>query len=183
MEVTSLTKKLRGGEPVLLRSPRLDEAAIVLDYIRALSRDAARNLNHPASFFESMKVEDERGFLEMVAQHPKNFLIAAFVNGEVVGTAGITQSAPTFSRHCAELGLGVLAPYRQQGVGRILMDAVIENATQLGVGNLLLHVRTFNAPAIALYESLGFRRVGILYRVAKLSDTEFADEYVYQREG
>jgi ribosomal protein S18 acetylase RimI-like enzyme len=183
MKIAPIVKKLRSGDSLTLRSPELDEAASVLEYIRELSRDAARNLNHPASFFESMAESDERAFLESCEKHPKNFLIAAYLEGgRVVGTTGITQSAPTFSRHTAELGLGVLAPYRKLGVGRVLMDVLIEQAQANGIWNLLLRVRTFNAPAIALYESLGFRRVGVLNRVASLPDGLF-DEYLYQREG
>jgi ribosomal protein S18 acetylase RimI-like enzyme len=183
MKVAAVTRALRSGDVITLRSPELDEAKGVLEYIRELARDAARNLNHPASFFEAMSESDERGFLESCEKHPTNFLIAAYLdNGRVIGTTGLAQSAPTFSRHTGELGLGVLAPYRKLGVGRVLMDALIEQAQANGIWNLMLRVRTFNAPAIALYESLGFRRVGVLHRVAALPDG-LADEYLYQREG
>jgi len=47
---------------------------------------------------------------------------------------------------------------RRQGIARMLIDAMIERG---GVdANFTLEVRVSNAPAIALYESYGFRGVG-----------------------
>jgi [ribosomal protein S18]-alanine N-acetyltransferase len=182
MKIPRVVMHLRTGEAVDLRSPDAADGAAVLSYIRSLSKEAFRNLNHPPEFFEAMTEEAEAAFLESCAKHPKNFFIAAFLDGKVIGTTNITLETATFSPHCAELGLGVLEPYRQRGVGRLLMDALIDNAEKNGVWNLALRVRTFNAPAIALYDSLGFRRVGVLRQIAELPDG-LADEYVYQREG
>ena len=165
-----------------LRSPDGADAAAVLAYIRALSKEAYRYLNHPPAFFEAMTLDVERAFLEGCAAHRKNVLIAASLDGLVIGTTNISIHAASFSPHCAELGLGVLEPYRKMGVGRLLMETLIEAANAVGVWNLHLRVRTFNAPAIALYESLGFRRVGVLEAVAELPDG-LADEYMYQRIG
>jgi hypothetical protein len=56
-------------------------------------------------------------------------------------------------------GVGVVAARRRGGLGRGLMDAVTEEARGRGVERLQLEVLEQNAPAIALYESLGWRRV------------------------
>jgi ribosomal-protein-alanine N-acetyltransferase len=48
--------------------------------------------------------------------------------------------------------------YRRQGIGRAMIDALIDRT---GVdANITLEVRVSNTPAIALYESYGFRGVG-----------------------
>lgn len=46
---------------------------------------------------------------------------------------------------------------RGQGLGRALMDALIESAREMGCRRLLLHTGTFNDGALALYRDLGFR--------------------------
>jgi len=51
--------------------------------------------------------------------------------------------------------------HRCQGVGRMLVRALIGRAAGLGVTSLTLEVRTGNAAAIALYSSLGFTRRGV----------------------
>ncbi len=48
--------------------------------------------------------------------------------------------------------------HRRQGIGRALIDAMIERTGE--DANITLEVRVSNAPAIALYESYGFRGVG-----------------------
>lgn len=181
MKIAPIEKRLRTGEQILLRTPDRDDAPAVLTFIRVLSKEAFRNLNHGPDFFDAMTEQAEASFLGSVADHPKNTFIAAFAGDEVIGTAHHAVSPASFAQHCAALGIGVLAPHRKKGVGRLLLEALIDAAAEAGVWNLTLRVRTFNAPAIALYESLGFRRVGVLHRVAALPDG-LADEYLCQRE-
>lgn len=49
---------------------------------------------------------------------------------------------------------------RRRGVARALMEAVLGKLRALGAGRLFLEVADDNAPARALYESLGFQEVG-----------------------
>jgi ribosomal protein S18 acetylase RimI-like enzyme len=55
-------------------------------------------------------------------------------------------------------GVGVVPERRAEGLGRRLMDAVAEQARGRGVERLWLEVLVQNAPAIGLYEKLGYRR-------------------------
>lgn len=52
--------------------------------------------------------------------------------------------------------VAVLAEQRGQGYGRQLLQAVLARAFGLGCKRLTLEVRPSNAPALALYQSLGF---------------------------
>ena len=56
--------------------------------------------------------------------------------------------------------LAVHPDYRRLGIGRTLMEEMIFRAVFLGAVRMTLEVRVSNRPAIALYESLGFRREG-----------------------
>ena len=56
-------------------------------------------------------------------------------------------------------GVGVAAPHRGSGLGEALMREVIEVARTRGLRELWLEVLTPNAPAIRLYEKLGFETV------------------------
>lgn len=57
--------------------------------------------------------------------------------------------------------VAVLKEARGQGIGRKLMNALIQYAANLGVRYLTLEVRAGNEPAIALYRSLGFIKVTV----------------------
>lgn len=59
-----------------------------------------------------------------------------------------------------QLGIALLAPYRQQGHGRKLMRAALATAREAGVAQVALTVHPRN-PAIALYRSCGFENAGV----------------------
>jgi ribosomal-protein-alanine N-acetyltransferase len=54
------------------------------------------------------------------------------------------------------LNLSVVPDSRRQGLGRLLLDRFVDDATRMGAEQLFLEVRQSNAPAIALYEARGF---------------------------
>ena len=58
------------------------------------------------------------------------------------------------------LTLAVRPLYRRGGLGKVLVSAAAEYAYRLGSKCLFLEVALSNAPALRLYESLGFGEVG-----------------------
>ena len=59
------------------------------------------------------------------------------------------------------MNIAVHPDYRRQGIGRDLVLALADALKEKGIRGLMLEVRASNAPAIALYEQLGFRQVGM----------------------
>ncbi|MGM9552095.1 MAG: ribosomal protein S18-alanine N-acetyltransferase [Clostridia bacterium] len=59
------------------------------------------------------------------------------------------------------ISVAVHPDYRRKGYGKELFERVIEIAKNDSVKFFTLEVRANNYPAIALYESLGFKKVGI----------------------
>ena len=59
------------------------------------------------------------------------------------------------------MNIAVHPDYRRQGIGRDLVLALAEALQKKGIRGLMLEVRQSNAPAIALYEQLGFQQVGM----------------------
>ncbi len=71
--------------------------------------------------------------------------------------------------------IGVRPDRQGHGIGRALLDDLI---AQAGDRRILLDVRTDNAPALALYESVGFTRIGMRRRYYQPSG---ADAYTMER--
>ena len=73
-------------------------------------------------------------------------------DGTVVGYAGLflTPDGGEIT------GLAVLPDHRARGLGRALLQTLIDEAERLGLPALRLEVRESNLPARRLYESLGF---------------------------
>ena len=59
------------------------------------------------------------------------------------------------------MNVAVHPDYRRQGIGRDLVLALADTLKEKGIKGLMLEVRQSNAPAIALYEQLGFCQVGL----------------------
>jgi len=70
-----------------------------------------------------------------------------------VGLAYVDTETP-------QLGIALFSRFRQQGHGRRLMQAALEAARAVGRRQVALTVHPEN-PAIALYESCGFEKVGL----------------------
>jgi RimJ/RimL family protein N-acetyltransferase len=180
MEVLATTVRLRDGKEVLLRSPRADDAGAALAYMRKLSRQSYEKLGNPPAVYDAMTEDDEATFIETQLYHPKSFLVCAFSGGAIVGSAGLRGAPTQINEHTGELGIGVLEEARRIGLGRALLERVVAFGAANGITNVHLRVRTFNEPAIRLYEALGFKRIGTLIGVARLADGDH-DEHVYQR--
>ena len=58
------------------------------------------------------------------------------------------------------MNIAVDQRYRRQGIARLLVEALVEQLKKAESRCLTLEVRISNAPAIALYEKLGFEQVG-----------------------
>jgi len=93
----------------------------------------------------------------------KSVAFGAFVGDQLVGTVAVEFSSKPKTKHKTLLiGLYVLESWRGKGIGRQLVSAAIERAeASPGVLIITLTVTEGNAPAIALYESVGFRSFGV----------------------
>ena len=103
------------------------------------------------------------------ASHLVEHRFVAVEDGRLLGWVAL---APTSSRACyagvVENSVYVAESARGRGVGRTLMEALLESA---GAGGLwTIHAGMFpeNAASVALHESLGFRLVGRFERIAQL---------------
>ncbi|MBC8106057.1 MAG: GNAT family N-acetyltransferase [Anaerolineae bacterium] len=60
------------------------------------------------------------------------------------------------------IAMWVAASHRRRGVGRLLVNAIVDWARSRGAESLVLDVTTTNDAAIGFYEDLGFVRTGTI---------------------
>ena len=85
-----------------------------------------------------------------------NRIWCAKVDGKLCGYAAVSRTGDAVNLD----DIAVSPAFRRQGIGRKLVQALLEHLIAAGVAALSLEVRVSNAPAIALYEQLGFQIVG-----------------------
>ena len=80
--------------------------------------------------------------------------LVALEDGEVVGYVG----SQTVLQEADMMNIAVADTHRRRGIAKMLVEELIR---QLDAYQLTLEVRASNAPAISLYEALGFQQVGL----------------------
>ncbi|WP_230685063.1 ribosomal protein S18-alanine N-acetyltransferase [Cellulomonas sp. JZ18] len=86
----------------------------------------------------------------------RTYVGAVLPDGRLVGYAGTW-----FDGYDVQvMTVGTDAAHQGRGIGRLLLVHLLEQARGTGAESALLEVRVDNDPAIHLYESLGFTRLG-----------------------
>jgi L-amino acid N-acyltransferase YncA len=109
------------------------------------------------------------GWDEWDAAHLPDHRFVAELDGGVVGWIAIVP----YSRRAVYRGVGEESVYvaeraRGRGVGRALLETVIESARNGGLWMLQAGVFTNNGASLALHRALGFREVGTRERIGQL---------------
>lgn len=92
-----------------------------------------------------------------LAKENAALFVALDSDGAVIGWSGLTHI-------CGEgsiTNIAVLPHARRKGVGEALVRALLTESIRLALDWLVLEVRISNAPAVSLYQKLGFNPVGI----------------------
>jgi ribosomal protein S18 acetylase RimI-like enzyme len=113
----------------------------------------------------------------LAAPREETFLLGAFADGALVGTAGYFRQREAKTRHKGRVwGVFVAPAFRARGLGRLLMRTLIaEAATIDGLEQLDLQVAVTQSAARRLYESLGFSVYGREPHALKIGDL-YVDE-------
>ncbi len=112
---------------------------------------------------------------------PRHPVIVAETNGEIVGWGSLNVFNPREAyRFVADFSVYIERTWRGRGVGRVLLEKLIELARAHGFHKMVLSAFPFNADGMALYEKLGFRTVGV-YREQGLLDGKWVDTVVMEK--
>jgi ribosomal protein S18 acetylase RimI-like enzyme len=116
----------------------------------------------PEAFGNTFEVENARP-IELFADRIRDSeTMGAFEGAEILGVAGLrANQGPKESHKATLVGMYVRPQARNRGVGRRLVEAVMEVARRRGVELLQLAVVSDNEPARRLYARLGFVEYGI----------------------
>ncbi len=141
-------RRISAGEGVVLKNIRL---AALLDSPSAFGSTHAAEAAQTDDHWESRAA--------LGASGSKSATFFAVIDESLVGV--VAGYRPDLEGSTVELvSMWVAPPYRQAGVGRQLVDAVLDWARETGASRVELWVTRGNDQAQRLYESAGFRETG-----------------------
>ncbi|MFQ5843633.1 MAG: GNAT family N-acetyltransferase [Planctomycetota bacterium] len=175
MRVEPRDVRLGDGRGCTVRSARPRDAGRILDHARDLTeREPEHHLPDPGEL--ELSVEGVERFCRAALASPSSLALVAVAGGEVVGFATLQGTARRKTRHVAETGVGVRAGWRRAGLGRALLETLLEAARGSPVlRKVSLRVFATNAAALSLYERLGFVLEGRRRAHVRVGD-DFVDE-------
>ncbi|AHV97402.1 arsinothricin resistance N-acetyltransferase ArsN1 family A [Paenibacillus sabinae] len=121
-----------------------------------------------ATFETELRTAEDRRFW-IRNQHKRHPIIVAECEGRILGWA---SSSPYRTRSCydgiGEFSIYVHKPFRGKGIGKRLLNELIEECRRIGHWKLLSRIFDFNHESRELCKRCGFREVGIYEKHGQL---------------
>jgi ribosomal protein S18 acetylase RimI-like enzyme len=133
--------------------------------------EAEKEIAQEPGYFCSQPSElDEKAVIETI-QSPKSVYLVAEYEGQIVGHAFLEPYTLQSLCHIADLNIAVHLGWQNKGIGRQLLEQLIERAKKSSViEKIQLNVRASNSAAISLYKKIGFQEEGRLKNRVKVKD-------------
>ena len=159
----------------------------VLAYKSALGRILIDCVEGGASVSFMVGISEEKAerFFEEVAnsiEKNERLLIAAFLDGTLVGTVQVVTGMPENQPHRAEVAKLLVARHaRGRGIGTALMRQA-EEATRLAGRTLLVLDTATGGDAERLYERLEWNKIGVIPKYSLLPDGQPCATTIFWKE-
>ncbi len=152
---------------LLIRPVRLSDA----EDINEMSRQTEGRANTLALNTETLLVTE--AFLRNIGND--DHILVAETDGKVIGMIGLHLFKRARQRHMASLGMMVRTEYQGKGIGKKLMENILDLADNwLMLVRIELDVIEDNERAIRLYRSFGFEVEG-KKKYSAIKDGKYAD--------
>ena len=117
----------------------------------------------------------------LIERTPRHPVLVADGDGRVVGWASLNAFNPRAAYdHVADFSVYVERGWRGKGVGRQLVESLIERARAIGFHKMVLSALASNAAGVALYRRAGFTQVGIFHEQGML-DGRWVDVVIMEK--
>lgn len=148
-ETMNNIRRLRPGEGAALRAIRLQALA---DSPAAFGSTLDETEARPMAYWENRAVQNAAG--------EESIIVIAETEDGWIGLAGSYLDETEPGKSCDLISMWVHPAHRGQGVGKQLVESVVDWARERGLERVSLWVTESNASAIALYTRCGFMSTG-----------------------
>jgi RimJ/RimL family protein N-acetyltransferase len=164
----------RTSDDVIIRTAEIRDATRLLEIAHDVM--AEREVTLTEWDEAKLTINDEEQWIQAASDHSADIILVAEIRGEVVGILNLNAGAKRKIAHTGEFGMSVVKLWRDFGIGRALLTALIDWALKHPtLEKLDLAVFGTNSRAIHLYDSLGFREEGRRKNAIKLAEGRYDD--------
>jgi len=153
---------LPNGQELLIRPANAADAPALLANFKQITKETDFLLSTPSEA-QTTDLRAEQRFIESFGDNRQHLLLVAETGGQIVGTVSVRQGAFRKQQHMGEMGIAVQHAYRNLGIGRRLMTAMLRWAeAHPFITTIYFNVMANNEKAIQLYRNFDFMECGRL---------------------
>ena len=158
----------------IIRRPVENDAADIIAYSKILFASTDQVLTTLEEY--AITVENEKIWISNFNQNPNALVLIAELNKQVVGLLFFVPNTKKKNSHAGEFGVSIHPDYQALGIGRRLIEELIEWAKENNtIEKVFLNVFHTNQNAIKLYKDLGFIQEGWHVKAIKQLNGEYVD--------
>ena len=166
--------ELPDGSRIVLRSAEPEDTEAMLRFRREEVAPSPFVLTVPDEVPNDPA--EQAASLQKHRDQTNSIMLLAFAGDELIGVSNLVGAERAKIRHNAYFGTTVATAWRNRGVGRAMLDALIAWAhASPEVLRLTLDVLAENTRARRMYELAGFRECGFERRAIRQPDGTFLD--------
>jgi RimJ/RimL family protein N-acetyltransferase len=164
----------KSGTSYIIREVEEKDAENLIAYSKTVFASTDQVLTTLEEY--NISVTDEKAWINNINKSSNSKLLIAELDGQIIGFLFFIGQQKTKITHVGELGVNVHPDYQDLGIGRALMECVMEWANgHSHLEKIVLQVFATNRKAISLYQSLGFTEEGRFVKAIKQNNGLYVD--------
>lgn len=167
---------LENGIVATFRSPRVEDAEAMLDYLAAVSSETDFLMRRGCD--PRPDIESEKKWISSGIDSPDSVKILCEIDGVVAGNCEIMFKSMYRTSHRATIAIAIRKKYWGLGIGTLMFEEMEKIArAHEGVSQMELTCFANNTRAQALYKKMGFKIDYVHHDALRTADGTLTDEY------
>jgi ribosomal protein S18 acetylase RimI-like enzyme len=152
---------LNDGTKITLRPMVREDENALCEFFKGVNKEVVRYLRNDVE--SRLVIEKWVKNLD----YEKTLPILAVKNGAIIADATINRRSFGWKWHLGTVRIFVHRDYRNRGLGRLMIDELVDVAYKLGLEKLVAEIPDLNIAAINAFTEAGFYRVAFIPNMAK----------------
>jgi GNAT superfamily N-acetyltransferase len=161
MKVYQKECKLKDGTSVLLRPLVAEDREGLITFFQSLPEEQRRFLRHDVTDVKIIEFWTEH------IDYNRAFPLLALIGERIVGDITLHRIPHGWKHHIGNIRVVVEPDYQDRGLGTLLINEIVELATEFGLEKLLTELPLEVPAAIAVFRKAGFSTKAVIEGLVK----------------